>query len=395
MSNVKYTLIATGTSVIIALVGLELSAYIITEARSMANDRPFVARVVPQNCKLDGIDSLFGYGPGACKTPSYLSMWQGLGFYRTPETTDHTLTIMTLGGSTTDPVSMSDNEEIGFDTWPRYLAQHCQAAAPGCQVVNGGRAAFTSSQELMMLVRDGLVLRPQIVVSLNGINEFYGFKDAIFQKHPFVTRQQRELMASTCRAPSISNALSWSGYLPNTMALVRATQYKMQHMGPAINPANPPQPPVQDDGCQVNLGLTYDGHDAEVAEVWKTNVKAMQATAQSFGAKYYVFLQPTLGVGKYVPTDPEDLKLYGQVKAVRGGYGEYLATINEVYVGLRTACAELDFCIDLTDLFEGESDVYADPRHPNRKGNQRQAAAIWQQLKPGLVAGPEYSVSPR
>jgi hypothetical protein len=387
VSEFKKTLLFTVFSLLSAVVGLELVSFVLAEVRSFPNDRPFMARSVQHDCDLDGVDALFGYAVGACKTPDFLALREGLGFFYPAETTTTAPTILTLGGSTTDPVAMSKRSDIGFDTWPRYLADHCRAEHPGCRVVSAGRAAFTSSQELLTLIRDGTALRPDVVVSLNGINEFYAFKNELFREHPYVTKRQREVTAQACEDPDLGDIITHSRFLPNTLSLVHAAQYKLakvaaQQLAGARSEA--PRP-VRGAECQVTLGLAREGELADPVQQWTQNVRSMEALARTHGARYFVFLQPTLGVGAYVPTDEGDLRLWDEMMKVRGEYGGYYKTINGLYAGLRAACADLDFCVDLTDLFEGQRGVYSDARHPNRTGNALQAAAIWPRVAATLA----------
>ncbi|MCA9549968.1 MAG: hypothetical protein KC933_08030 [Myxococcales bacterium] len=394
MSEFKKTLLFTAFSLLFAVVALELVSFAVAEMKSFPNDRPFVARTVTHDCDLDGVDALFGYEVGACRTPDFLTLREGLGFYYDGQTQASAPTILTLGGSTTDPVVMSKRSDIGFDTWPKYLADRCREGFEGCRVVNAGRAAFTSSQELLALVRDGTALAPKVVISLNGINEFYAFKDEIFREHPYVTKQQRAVTAEACDDPGLGDVIAHSRFLPNTRSLVRATQYKLQTMAEAKGaaPATPAAGPK--DRCHLTLGLAREGDMADPVKQWTQNVRSMEALARANGARYLVFLQPTLGVGKYVPADEGDLALWDEMMKVRGEYGSYHETINALYGDLRVACRELDFCVDLTDLFEGQSGpVYSDARHPNRSGNQLQAKAIWPEVE-AILKAPSVAAAP-
>ena len=388
MSELKKTLLFTAFSLLAAIGVLELASFWVAEVRSFPNDRPFMARTVTHDCDLDGVDALFGYAVGACTTPDFLSLRDARKAIRARGPI-----VLTLGGSTTDPVIMSKRQDIGFDTWPKYLADRCRSTFEGCRVVNGGRAAFTSSQELLSLVRDGTALRPNVIVSLNGINEFYAFKDEVFRDHPYVTRQQREVTAEACQDHDLGELITHSRFLPNTLTLVRATQYKLQKLAASQLPAGAARARTND-GCRMTLGLPTRGGPRDPVRLWRQNVRSMEALARTNGAKYFVVLQPTLGVGAYVPTDADDLRRWEQMKQVRGSYGEYQETIGALYADLRAACAELDFCVDLTDLFVGQSAVYSDARHPNRKGNQLQAEAIWPAVQAALQASLESGVAP-
>lgn len=54
------------------------------------------------------------------------------------------------------------------------------------EVYVGSVQGYASSQELIKLIRDGILLRPNIVISYSGINDATGI--GVIDKHPMITR---------------------------------------------------------------------------------------------------------------------------------------------------------------------------------------------------------------
>jgi hypothetical protein len=72
--------------------------------------------------------------------------------------------ILTLGGSTTDGIRRGHS-------WPEELSKLMTADGNSGTVVNGGTGGYSSNQELLKLIRDGLEFKPDIVISYSGIND--------------------------------------------------------------------------------------------------------------------------------------------------------------------------------------------------------------------------------
>lgn len=384
------------TGIVLSLVAgialLELVAYAVLPALGGQPTRLFLIPDRPPRCQLDAVDVFFGYSAGECDTPAEIVLEGGLAVMDDPRTLDASApgtrpdparTVLVLGGSTTDPITMSSSPEIGFDGWALLLARRCREAVPGCRVVNGGRAAFTSAQELLLLVRDGLAYDPDVVVSLNGINEWYFRKDPALAAHPVVTRRQRNHFLNMCHGVSPYAIARWRRVLPNAQALATDLRKRLGFEVEIGHLDGDVEGRVGD--CLLNLGPGLPLDQQDPVTIWRRNVASMEALVRARGGTYLVVLQPTLGIGEYAPETGHDAELRADMMRTRS---HYHTLMDEVYVGLREACASLSYCVDLTDLFVGESDVYADPRHPNRKGNALEAAAIWSSIEPQLVPMP-------
>lgn len=77
---------------------------------------------------------------------------------------DETL-IIVVGGSTTDPLY------AGIKSWSFYLQEMIDNKGIAARVVNLAERGYTSSQELLVLLRDGLALMPDVVISYSGWND--------------------------------------------------------------------------------------------------------------------------------------------------------------------------------------------------------------------------------
>lgn len=103
------------------------------------------------------------------------------------------LKIFLLGGSTTDQTAI-------FHNWPAPLTQRLGELGHDVIVFNGGVSSFGVAKELLKLIRDGLPLKPDLILTYNGVNEFesedgypffsswekYFFDDVIKMRPPFL-----------------------------------------------------------------------------------------------------------------------------------------------------------------------------------------------------------------
>lgn len=79
---------------------------------------------------------------------------------------ENDLRIVTLGGSTTAA------ELFRVKCWPEILYRQFLEAGRNVTIYNGGVAAYTAGEELFKLIRDVGELRPDIVISFSGLNNF-------------------------------------------------------------------------------------------------------------------------------------------------------------------------------------------------------------------------------
>ena len=248
------------------------------------------------------------------------------------------LRLVILGGSTTAPDTA---------TWVPELAGLLRRDGRRVRIFNGGVPGYSSSQDLLKLIRDGVGLEPDIVIALQGVNDFrflHGVPDQPMV-HPYgVTILE------------YAGALKIDGPLPNLRRLATEWGGRDEWRVRGIN-LGPP------------LALSP-------AESWMKNMRAAHAISDEFGIDYLVGIQPMVGVGDFSPNAREQ-SLLDELEAKPA----YLERMRGFYEQVGELAGREDFVVDLTDAFAGESGVYSDRRHQTPAGGRILADAIYAELK--------------
>ena len=289
--------------------------------------------------------------------------------------------LLTLGGSTTDGFYQQISSG---ETYPKQLAL---LARDKFLILNGGTGAYSSLQELYKFMRDGSRIQNLgVVVSLNGINElpnYQGKNENRRLNYPYLTEIQntmneKQFWIDQRVKPNLweENLKKW---LPNLYSLFAYLKHKYILM--KMSKAKSPQPPISSpkekfksvNSKEVNKEVFFMAVDA--ADRWEKNVTRLNSLVKLEGAKYYLFLQPTLGL-KGPQSRPKigsyDEKLY-KITLRRG----LRQKIRLLYAELKDRCSKLSFCYDISDKVPPTGSVYHDPRHHNSKGNKILASEIW------------------
>ena len=163
--------------------------------------------------------------------------------------------ILALGGSTTDGISYGHS-------WPEELANNLKSLEIEGTVINGGTGGYSTNQELLKLIRDGLEFHPDIVISYSGINDRGRYSEL---PHPMTHKFQRKLFGKIVdkQLPII---------MPSTIALI-------SYYG--------------EDERYNKLSLTL-GVEVErsLPEQFEKNVQIMKSVSELFGAEFFSFIQP-------------------------------------------------------------------------------------------------------
>ncbi len=359
MSQARNRLLGILTALVVSvgigvlLVSAEGASYFYLKATGRTARPLFFAadRELPaENVEIDHLDPHLGYAHDASRLDLP-------GFARYGDE-DASFRVATLGGSTTDPL-------LAEAPWSLQLQRKAAEISP-LVVYNGGVGGYSSSQETFKLIRDVLPLNPHVVISLNGINDL-GFCHAVEPAYPMVNSYQSYVLNTLTR----SKDPSWRGYVdaavaPNFVYIVRAAVRKLTSNGEPDSRKR-----------RVNFGTRYD---AEPFEVWARNVRLMHSVSGEFGIDYLVFLQPTLGIGTYAPDAHEQAML--EESSATWEPRDYGAFVRDFYAGARRTCRELDYCVDLTNVFDGQAGgLYADYRHPNNRGYGLIAEAVQREME--------------
>lgn len=234
--------------------------------------------------------------------------------------------IVVLGGSTTDGALYP------FKSWPELLSEELE----GVTIYNGGVCGYTSGQELIKLVRDMLLLKPNMIIVFDGFNDL-----CMLQPYPFS-----------------------SAYLEKVFDFAKA------HL----------EGDEEDHYIDGNPSPVCKGLVPQMSnfDLWMSNVESMYAIALERNIKFFCFCQP-ISVNKKGKTLWEKnllISLPGnQVENyATNAFGKKLANLAEIP----------DYIYDLSHIFDGEEDVYMDVIHAWEKGNRIIAKEIKKIILPQL-----------
>ncbi len=289
--------------------------------------------------------------------------------------------LLTLGGSTTDGFYQQISSG---ETYPKHLAL---LARDNFFLLNGGTGAYSSLQELYKFIRDGSRIQNlKLVVSLNGLNElpnYHGENKNRRLNYPFLTEIQnimneKQIWIDQRVEPNFweENLKKW---LPNIYSLFAYLKHKYILM--KMSKAESQQPPISSskeklklvNSKEVNKEFFFVAVDA--ADRWEKNVTRLNSLVKLEGARYYLFLQP--GLGLKGPQSQPKIGSYDEHLYKFTGRRGYRKKIRLLYAELKDRCSKLSFCYDISDKVPPTGSVYHDPRHHNAKGNKILASEIW------------------
>lgn len=270
--------------------------------------------------------------------------------------------IITLGGSTTD--GFYKNFSQG-KTYPFYLNKLCRNEKK-CRVVNAGVGGYGSSKELLKLITRISSLKYNIshIISLNGINDIEGYSNKNLTKYlikPFLDSNQVYMLDN--QKWIIKNKKPFM-FFPNIMSLF----YNLEMNLPKKSSSNQ----------NLIVDKEVNSRFKDNTDVWFFNVKTMKAVADTLGAKYFVFLQPTIGLlgeqSKIEGLEGNDKKILSE--ALKNKI--YIKNLRKTYKGLKEYCNNLPYCFDISNLASPSSaELYSNSRHHNQKGNKIIAEKIF------------------
>lgn len=266
------------------------------------------------------IDEEVGYSYlSSCKYPGFTE----IGHYDSSE-----IKVILLGGSTTDETLFSQK------SWGDYLYELNNKIG----ILNGGVAGYNSSDEIIKLARDVLLLKPDLVIVYDGVNEccypetkeFY----SIYRSHVF-----------KYVAESIIDRKKWP------------EKFGGDREKPQISLVN-------------GVEMKTDPFDR-----WYRHIRIMDSMMREFNIRGYFFLQPYLSSKK-------DITFSERVFTIIDDYDWDKKIMDRLYRGFKE---ELDekynniYC--LSNIFDSEQgDIYIDHLHVNERGNWIIANEIFKRI---------------
>jgi lysophospholipase L1-like esterase len=316
-------------AVLVAAAGL-LLAEIISQKVNSANGIyiPLAVTLRPYQGAWSVLDPHLGYAHADTevlvkKLKEKYSWIDGFAVYskRAPAALERPI-ILALGGSTTDGVR-SDH------SWPEELSKLLAQRGISGTVVNGGTVGYSTNQELLKLVRDGLEFKPDIIISYSGVNDIERY---VKLPYPMVHPYQRYILEFLTRPP----------YFPNTIYLLNQILWGSQ-------PAR----------MTATLGVRSR---ETLGQQYERNMTLMAAIARAGGAKFYGIIQPNAYVSPGGHSrDPEKYMSPGPA---------YVASVQDLYEQITDIPARLPFVHSFISIFDGEDGTYVrDGFHATLKGD--------------------------
>jgi hypothetical protein len=242
--------------------------------------------------------------------------------------------IVTLGGYTTP-------EQVNSHlSWADRLYEQLEKKV---QIFNGCTDGYTSAQEMTMLIRDAILLRPRLVICLSG---FYNFA----YKAGFVKEKK------------------YAGILK---------MYPFTNLGQI----------AFYDKITSHFGLgndkVYYGEENH-APAWKSWIEhedIIHCLCEEFGIQHITLLQPCAFSGKYHRSQQEDIMLTEAFGITGTELAAYAVGFQEHYGRIAEAARARSYIIDISSLFDGDLEVYLDAFHVHERYINKIAGVVCKHVR--------------
>lgn len=263
--------------------------------------------------------------------------------------------IVALGGSTTE-CSL-----FYVKGWVQYLYEYLRSRKIPVVIYGGGVSSYTSSQELLKLIRDVIPLKPDIVISYSGVNDLYSYpkqdEEERYQR-PFITRFQVQFINQIIDRLTkevgipVVNAPSWNQLGHNT----------------------------------VFYGLR---NEKTAAEFWVDNERMMYAICEMFGINFFGIYQPYRFNGCYKSTSLQEIIHHRRdltcVPTVEGER-RWGASVRKDHKRIVSEIKKYKYLYDFSEIFDDQTEVFYDTTHVYEKGNQIIATNILNRIESVLIS---------
>jgi hypothetical protein len=257
---------------------------------------------------MDGymFDYRLGYVRSGCAMPGFDTIGRGGAPHR----------LVTLGGYTTPEMARTGR------SWVHALSRR---AGEKVHMLNGCTDGYSSAQILTLFLREVILFKPERVLCLSGFyNIAYrlGFVQsrsdaALLRTHPFATPKQ------ICFLHGITTKFG----LDNDEVF-----YGEENLLPAW-------------------------------ELWLRQMAELRCLCAEFGLEFTSFLQPCVFSGEYRRGEEENAFLRGQYGLADEELEAFHAGFQREYARIAACAKELEYIRDLSGLFDGCENVYADACH--------------------------------
>jgi len=278
----------------------------------------------------ENINAKYSFDPTlGCNIVSPDTRFPGFFVYGNPENIN-AKRIVTLGGSTSDP------SIYYFRNWSELLYKKFNDYGIETVIFAGGVAGFSSSQELLKLIRDVPQLNPTAVINYSGVNNVYLLKD-----YPFLIEYQLEICRFLEEYPDKNSKI------PD---LINRSANK-----------------------KTTLGIKMDTEKIDKYNYWINHKKLMKCFSDIHGFKFLCFLQPNL-LSMEKEKIRQDDKEYLLNRSFMGKYGITPEMYSQNAMEFRKRIKSdknKTWLFDLSTIFDDDIDgIYLDAIHVSEKGNE-------------------------
>lgn len=233
--------------------------------------------------------------------------------------------VLVLGGSTSDPYYMP------FKSWCEILRDICKENGWNVEVICGGTKGYFSAQELLKLIRDGIWMKPDLVISYSGLNDVYERGE-----YPFLCDYQKELC----------------GYFDD-----------------------------RQNGLESSRGVRRKRESAYYN--WRINMRMIHGVLSEFAIPFLAIGQPSSWAkeGKNDIRELEYQILHKSLLTDGKSYESAIKNARDMRENVKSDSERFEWLEDFSDIFDGKSGMYVDVVHCSEKGNRIIAEKVYELLK--------------
>lgn len=309
--------------------------------------------------------------------------------------------VFLFGGSSVAGVGVNN----GADTISGRLEDRFNAATGGVgngyiRVVNAGVGGYFSALELSAFLNNVMFFEPDVVVFLNGHNDYRQWMFSQSQKQsgravaPNLGSYDYEVMRGFETVQTLTGSMAHLVLMTNeyfpilyyTVVLAKHVRFSMSSSEASPDDATRKNAPSIEQilmDRQVNSVATY-----------VMNMSAAVGAAEALGIDSLVCLQPTIGFPRKPQLTERETKIFAGLAApdASPNIDRYFAAAQAAFLEQRQLPQKHDHFCDLTDLFSMfPGEAYVDNVHYTTSANDMIAEALYERLKdiPSLGRGRE------
>lgn len=266
---------------------------------------------------------------------------------------ERTCTILTLGGSTTQCFAVRET------SWSELLSRILTEKKIPHRIFCGGISGYSNIQEFLKLVRDGIILKPDIVLSYSGVNNTNWLTDP---EYPFIHTYQKQLFKRLKMSRGVELG-------EDTITLSDI----------------------------VNYGIANSEQDS--FQFWLLYERLMNSICKELSIKFKAYLQPwlfskshfdeydrriLLGLFHIVADTRDDLKKYAMDTTQKFSSDVEKALIFRKEVKQYEKLYS-DWLVDFSHILDEASGVYIDEAHVYEWGNQIIAEHMYKSIEQDIL----------